>query len=131
MSDSDLPQPQERPSGATPAAHMEAFERKLKIRAAVSVAVFCVFLVATLSLVFTHQHERWAIYLLGVLIFAIVLMPRQTLPPGFRYSKGDKRAVGFVQRAARVKNWLAIARFIFFALALFSFFVLPMILSPA
>lgn len=118
-------------AGPTPAVQRDAFERKLKVRAGASVVVFVIFLVVTLSLVLTRQHDQWAPYLLGGLLLAIVLMPRQTLPVGFRYSKGDKRAVAFVARAARTKNWLAIARFVFFALALFSFFVLPMILGPA
>jgi hypothetical protein len=118
-------------SGPTPAAQMEDFERKLKVRAGASIAVYAIFLIATLSLVMTRQHEQWAAYLLGLLVFAIILMPRQALPAGFRYNKGDKRAVAFVARGARMKNWLAITRFVFFALALFSFFVLPILLGPS
>lgn len=129
MSEQPVP-PDAQASGPTPAIQMEAFERKLKLRAGASVAVFVVFLVATLSLVMTRQQDQWAPYLLGLLVFAILLMPRQAVPPGFRYSKGDKRAVAFVERATRMKTWLSITRFVFFSLALFSFFVLPMLLGP-
>lgn len=122
--ETSTPEPVSDPRDAA-VAHGQ-FERKLKIRVVLSVMLFVGFLVASVVCALMHVTSRFAPGLLALLIGAIAIMPRQTLPSDFELNATSKP---FAMRMLRMKNWLAIARFIFFTLAIGTFFLLPRLIS--
>lgn len=132
------PQAVETPQDPTPPQSPQAageferkFERKLYIRVILSVAIYCVFLIMVITATLTFRVGEYQIALFVLLISAIVLMPRQTIPAGYLERARDQIDKSFAMRMGKLRNWLAIVRFVFFVLAAFSFMLLPMLVEQS
>ena len=116
------------PPGQTQGQEERRLERRLYMRVILSVSIYVIFLILAVAATLTRRVEDYQLGLFGLLIAAIVLMPRQTLPSDYLSRPKDQIDRGFATRMLKLKNWLAIVRFVFFALAAFSFLLLPSLL---
>lgn len=111
-------------------AQDSAFERKLYVRVIISVAIYVIFLILIIAATLMAKIPDYQIVLFVLLISAVALMPRQTLPTNYAKRPPAQIDRAFVLRMSKLRNWLAIVRFVFFILAVLGFMVLPELLGP-
>lgn len=105
-------------------------EKRLMLRAGIAVLLYVAFVILDISAALTHTIEARGPILLGLLIGAILLLPRQIIPQSLlTEADNTPRTRAFVDRLKRIQIWLVWVRAIFFFGALLLFVVLPRLLD--
>ena len=119
------PTPAEQSAPIDIAPHLARVERLIFVRIAIALVVFVAFAVLGTVAAVTHSvHERSPL-LFGLLIGAILALPRRPVPGTLiaRLPATDREA--WTDRAARIQRWMSWTRALFFGCALIVFLVLP------
>ncbi len=100
-------------------------ERTLYARIVVSVALFSLFVIFDVSAVLTRSMSSWAPALLGLLIGAFLIMPREPLPRDWEPGPDPQNNDTYLERMRRIRLWLTYARVAYFLCAIVIFVGLP------